>query len=79
MALAYCLLLTYLAVRDKAKDFDVVFDIPSTIAIPFSPDTLFERPVSFFLNKFLYKYWQLEWYNGVISGPGRAPVRNPRR
>lgn len=41
-----------LAVRDKAKGFDVAFNIPSTIAemeaIPFYPDALFERPIASF-------------------------------
>ena len=82
MAFACCSILTYLAVRHKPKDVDVPFDLPSSMeymeGIPSSPDPLFERPVSFFLEVFCYRYWQPEGYNGLIPGPGRA-VRTTRR
>ncbi len=81
MAFACCSILTYLAVRHKPKDVDVL-DLPSSIkhmeAIPSSPDPLFERPGSFFLGVFWYRYWQPEGYNGLIPGPGIA-VRMTRR
>lgn len=76
MAFACCSILTYLAVQNKPKDVDVALDIPSTVSqienISSSPDPLFERPVSFFLEVFCYKYWQPKGYNSLIPGPGRG-------
>lgn len=82
LAFACCSILTYLAVRDKPKDVDVALDVPSTIQemeeIPSSPDPLFERPVSFFLEVFCYKYWQPKGYNGLIPAPGGTSRRRRR-
>ena len=82
MAFACCSVLTYFAVRDKPKDVDIAFDISSTVlvmeGIPSSSDPLFERPVSFFLEIFCYKYWQPEGYNCLIPGPGRVPTKKRR-
>lgn len=79
MAFACCSILTYLAVRHKPKDVDVALDIPSTIpvmeGIPSSPDPLFDRPVSFFLEVFCYKPWYPGGYFGLIPAPGGAPGR----
>lgn len=81
MAFACCSILTYIAVQHKPKDVDVALDISSTISqienIPSIPDPLFQRPVSFFLEVFCYKYWQPKGYNSLIPAPGR--VRSRRR
>ena len=75
IAFACCSVLTYLAVRDKPKDVGVALDIVSTSpqieSIVSSPDPLFQRPVSYFLEIFCYRPWQPEGYNGLLPPPWR--------
>ncbi len=80
LAFACCSILTYIAVRDKPKDVDVPLEIPLSVALPESTslDPLFEIQKSFFLEVFVYKYWQPENYKSVIPGPGNIPFKKLR-
>ena len=71
LAFACCSILTYIAVRDKPKDVDIPLEIPIGVPLPkrIPLDALFERQKSFFLEVFVFKYWQPKTYESVIPGP----------